>query len=38
MPRNVFRGVRGFNPLLSKNASLPSFLEEPGLKQAGEEA
>jgi hypothetical protein len=38
MPRNVFGGARGFNPLLSKNASLPSFPGEPGLKRAREEA
>jgi len=38
MPFNVFSAARRFNPLLSKNASLPSFPWPPGLKQAGEEA
>jgi hypothetical protein len=38
MPRNVFTGVCGFNPLLSKNAALPSFAPVQGLKQADQEA
>jgi len=38
MPRNVFTGMCGFNPLLSKNAALPSFAPVQGLKQADQEA
>jgi hypothetical protein len=30
--------MRGFNPLLSKNAALPSFAPVQGLKHAGKEA
>jgi Flp pilus assembly protein TadG len=34
MPRNLFNGMCGFNPLLSKNAALPSFARVQGLKHA----
>jgi hypothetical protein len=38
MPRKVFTGACGFNPLLSKNAALPSFPPVLRPKTADQEA